>query len=899
MRFARGFGGLALALVVSATVVLSGCGGGGGGGSGAGSNSMILLITAQGITTPLWQNVNGTPTPPPVCPDGVFINSTIVFTFGGAVDPASLPQTGVAVGSINIVVVNTGQAALGTFTVADDPLQQAGNHRRVIFSPTPPGNPNSQCASGLASLATYQISVPRGGNSPQVVVVDQSPIANDATTCFITCGCPSPGNACLSSFTDPVPGSPYVVSTTPSTSDPPPAPIDPGQIPGNTITILISEALNPAGINLANVKVVNSATGNQVPGSLNFFQAGSIPGLTINSRIDYVASSPLLGSATYEVVFSPAVQDFGGNPIQTSPTNPAAHLFFQTVAVTFCPQPAIDETFDTIINRGQVTGEINWSGTGMLFGQFPITLTGTGADGVFNPPVGTTTLLDTNQLVSGQSRAGLWNFTNVTIAQNATVRVIGPFLAHFRCTGTCTINGLVQAIPGQITPPVAATPAYDRGPEIGQQNNNLGMNCEADGGVGNAGGGRGGAGSGITPPPGSPTTFQCNQRAFQGEDGYGASINGAPNNAGPNPFYAGGQGGISGCFPSIPPCTTVTTELGGLGGAGGTAGRQGDAGLPRLPSCQPNTNVTQQIAQARPVPTAMIPPISMQSAGSGGGGGGDKIDPAGVAPTNDDQGGGGGGAGGGLRISCVGAYTQGATGTIVASGKEGGNAPSNLNAAAGGSGSGGEVWIQSFSTVTMAATATIAVVGAARLFPSAGLIGCTNQASGAGGPGLVQIEAGTGPPPTASFNLQPTSTPTSGAVFSNPPFQYAGGVTGQATSLFFYTGYGAPDYTSVQEISSIGNAPGATLSIRYEGAPESVNSTAQNPVADTSPMAVKTMATGGGPITAANIDELDGYAFIRFVVNVSFPPPPTTPQNAILPSVDRITINYNAALNCP
>src|SRR4029079_19653484 len=105
----------------------------------------------------------------------------------------------------------------------------------------------------------------------------------------------SRGTPALSSFTDPVPGAPYVVSTTPSTSDPAPAPIDPNAIPNNTISILVSEALNPSGINLANVKVINAASGAQVPGTLTFIQAGSQPGLTINSRIDYMASSPLLG----------------------------------------------------------------------------------------------------------------------------------------------------------------------------------------------------------------------------------------------------------------------------------------------------------------------------------------------------------------------------------------------------------------------------------------------------------------------------------------------------------------------------------------------------------------------------------------------------------------------------
>ena len=102
-------------------------------------------------------------------------------------------------------------------------------------------------------------------------------------------------------------------------------------------------------------------------------------------------------------------------------------------------------------------------------------------------------------------------------------------------------------------------------------------------------------------------------------------------------------------------------------------------------------------------------------------------------------------------------------------------------------------------------------------------------------------------------------------------------------------------YTSVTEVFSLGNAANATLTISYQGAQEAVNSTPQNPVFDL--MTVKTMATGGGLITAANIDELDGYPFIKFVVDVSFPSPPTTPSTAILPSVDTITINYIGA--CP
>jgi hypothetical protein len=307
----------------------------------------------------------------------------------------------------------------------------------------------------------------------------------------------------------------------------------------------------------------------------------------------------------------------------------------------------------------------------------------------------------------------------------------------------------------------------------------------------------------------------------------------------------------------------------------------------------------QPIAQPSQIPVAMMPPISFQSAGSGGGGGGDHLEATGTPPTNDDQGGGGGAGGGGLRISCVDAYSQGTTGIILARGVVGGSA--QTLGGCGGTGSGGEVWIQTFSTLTMNATSLINVDGPGRLSPVVGQIGCSNQAAGGGGDGLVQMEAGSGPTPTVNFNLQPVPSGSSGAVFSAPPFVFAGGmVTGQGRSGLRYSGFPGPDYTSAVEVFNLGNAAGATVMIRYQGAHEAVNSTPQNPIAD--PSTIKSTVgglPGGMPITAATLDELDGYAFIEFIVDISYPAPPATPSNAILPSVDSITINLNAQPPCP
>lgn len=880
-----------ISLLLSCTALLSSCSGGGSGGGEGGGNA-LLLITADGATGPLWELIGGVPSVPPVCPAGVFVNARITFTFDGPVEETSVPGA-IAFGSINIASAITSVPAQGTFTVQDDPAFPAGNHRRVVFAPALPGDPGSRCVAGVVPLQNYQISIPAAPGGGSVLVVGGAPIASGAATCFNTCGCPT-GGGCASPFTDPVIGAPFVVDTTPATSAPAPPGVLPCDVANDTIQIRVNEPLDPSGIDPASVKVVNLATGAQVPGYVVFNQATSPDG---PCRIDYVSTNVLPGGVAYQVLLGPGVKDFGGNPIQTSQSNPAALLYFQTAPVPLVPQPPLVESFDTA-NPGGVTGTATWSGNGLLQALDPITFTGTGADGAFNPPAAQTTIMDTAQLVNGQPRKGVWNFTSVNIPQTSTVRCIGPYQVHLRCTGSFTLNGTINA--NAAAGPSTSVNTYDQGPQSGFiPGGSGGLDCEANGGVGNAGGGAGGTGSGVTPPPGSPPTFQCTIRALNGENGFGPTIDGVSNTGVPsNAIYAGGQGGDSGCFPFAPGLDCNPGDLGGLGGAGGTAGRVGESGIPRnaTPACDPNPNVVQPIAQPSPVSVAMVPPIATQSAGSGGGGGGDHLVNIGTPPNNDDRGAGAGGGGGGVRITCVGAYQQGqsgvAAGTITARGAQGNTA--GPAAGGGGSGSGGEIWIQSFSTVTITPTSLIDVTGPIRLSPVVGAIGCSSQAAGGGGPGLVQLEAGAGTPPTVSFNLQPTPTATTGAVFSGltltPTF------AGEGRSDFRFTA-SAPDYTGTTEVFTLGDIPGATVTIRYEGAFEAVSSTQQAPAYD--PATVKFVATGGGPITAANLDELDGYPFIRFVVAFSVPTNPPAPANAVLPSVDSIAINFSAQQPCP
>ena len=83
----------------------------------------------------------------------------------------------------------------------------------------------------------------------------------------------------------------------------------------------------------------------------------------------------------------------------------------------------------------------------------------------------------------------------------------------------------------------------------------------------------------------------------------------------------------------------------------------------------------------------------------------------------------------------------------------------------------------------------------------------------------------------------------SGANVATLAFPFGATVAGTATSEFFDTGYGAPDY-----------APAAIV---------------------------------------------DGYRFIRFCITLAYPGTPIPGAGETLPSVQSISIGYAAPINCP
>ncbi len=852
--------------VLLAIVMLSAC----GGSNGHGTTSQILRISVQATDQTLWPATAGMP-----CVSNLPLTTAFALDFSDAVDASSLPAIHAA-GPVSITPAQAASGAvLGTFHVVDDPSRPPGNRARVIFAPRYPSTPSNVCSGGLTGGTTYDISVPSGLNGNAVVTVSGRPLENSAQACFTTCPCGVSGGPC-NPITDPVPGDAHVIGTLPATSDPAPPAISACSIGNDVVVVLIDEPLDPATLTAASVRILDVATQAVIPGTLYLMQGDPFGGTASATRLEFTARHHLAAGRTFEIVIGPEVRDFGGNPIQTSVSGPpGAHLYFATSPGAPLAQAPITESFADTGGLATQSGNIAWDGSGTAHATLPTAVIGDGSDGAFVASANVT--LDTGVPAS---RHGVFNFTTFTVAAGVTVRVVGPYPCHIRCQGDVSVDGILDVRAGTSASAPLGSP--DQAAKAGLLNNGGGLGCVAAGGVGGAGGGAGGAGS-----PGT-----CNVRAATGENGYGPTIDGAPNPGVPgNATYAGGVGGDSGCFPVVSGCTLG--DLGGLGGAGGTAATVGADGLPHVNSvaCPLQTIPTQQpIAHASPVVASFIPPVSLLSAGSGGGGGGDHTETILTPPAADDQGGGGGGGGGGIRITSGGNFVQGGTGRILCSGGSG-----NIGAVfggSGGSGSGGEIWIQALGSVSLATTAILDVDGPPRPAVGVNMFGCSNQASGDGGDGLVQIEYGAGTAPSGFVTNPPAAS--SLVVLSVPT---AATVEGTAYSSFRHSGDSLPDYTGVLETVNLGTAPGAVVEITYEGAHEAITSSAAAPIADLTTL--KSTATGGGPITASNIDELDGFAFIRFRVRIAYASPPATPASATLPSVDEVSILYATSIACP
>ena len=851
----RGTSSRRLVAVGVMALLLAACSGGGGGGGG---DAIVVSIEVTGAGS-LWSGVNATP---PGCPIVVDLNALITFVFGGPVDAASLPGLGAATGSINITREVAGMTvpATGAFLVEDDPALPPGNRRRVVFVPAGPTSTMPLQGGGLDAGQVYTVFVPAVGVGGASVTIGGVPMQTSAIACFTTCDPTAPGATCLA---ESFPGPPFMTATVPASSDPPLAPIDPATIAANTVTSFFSEPLVPESISLTTVRLVNVTSAAQVPGALAVFQAGSPEAGPTGTRIDYVATSELDAGQTFELVIDPTVVDLNGegavayDPASGGPAS--GRRFFSTTATAFCPQTPFTEDFSTTMNRDSVTGFVRWDGSGSLAMDIPLELIGDGSFGslVFAPGPAT---VDTGMPPVTGFAEGSWQAIDVDVQAGATVRIVGPFRAHFRAQGTINVEGTLDGGAGDN--PTASPGTPEAGPGSGAFNNGGSPGLSVvQGGTGGVGAGAGGRASwaGFT------------VRTEQGEAGEGPPIAGLPNLGG-NDFFGGGSGGDGGFrFPS----GGVIGELGGLGGAGGSAFDVGENGEPHstlLAGCTPLTPLVQSISLAAPMPPVFVAPITVASAGSGGGGGGDRHEVSG--PTSDDQGGGGGGGGGGIRMSCRGELTLGGGALIDLDGANGGQG-NTFFGGGGGGGSGGQLWLQSFGDITISSLATLGVVA------GSGTNLCGDHAGGAGGDGLIQLEDQDG-----IINTSFLGTPAGNIVTET--FAYSTQVTGVATSTFFDTGYGTPDFavTPGGEVFDLGSEPGGTVTIRYQGAHEAVSGGGPD------------LATLTAEFDAASIDQLDGFRYVRFIATLGYDVPAMGLPMGTLPSVQSIQISYSTPTGC-
>jgi hypothetical protein len=232
-------------------------------------------------------------------------------------------------------------------------------------------------------------------------------------------------------------------------------------------------------------------------------------------------------------------------------------------------------------------------------------------------------------------------------------------------------------------------------------------NVPTAGGVSNAGGGRGGAGSTNTTDSTAQGETGYGPRDVVGAGGEGGNISCGPIQAG---FIGAGGGGGSFATQGDADFYAFGTEdiVLGIGGKGnGSQGEVEGGRVGPLVFTDENPNNNFWGRQVDSSGSVEIGELAAPRGGNGGGAGGDRTSAAscfaGPASYFNDERGGGGGAGGGvLIIKALGKIEVTSTGRISADGGHGGGGEpnaSNKEAGGGGGGSGGMVILMSASKI--------------------------------------------------------------------------------------------------------------------------------------------------------------------------------------------------------
>lgn len=324
--------------------------------------------------------------------------------------------------------------------------------------------------------------------------------------------------------------------------------------------------------------------------------------------------------------------------------------YSQTIYVKFTPTAEQSYNGNIVVGGGGV-GNVNCAATGTSY--FTVS-TGTGVDGAYIAPAGTSSLA-----------SGTYNYSSFTIPSGSTVTVIGSSPLVINCTGAVSINGTL-----------------DLSGSNGSNNSNAcSIGASTAGGAGGAGGGGGGASGGNggnSTSSNGTTTVGSNGTSFGSFSGRGLG-GGVPNSYGSGGGGGGGGGASYGTLGSAGGMgsATIFNPSGTSGGSSGSI--YGDAGISTYYSG------------------------SVLLGGSGGAGGG-------ASSGNPSRSSGAGGGGGGGAVGINAQSVDLTNGLISVKGGNGGSGSSPASCSshsggyaaggAGGGGSGGTVLINYITTCT-------------------------------------------------------------------------------------------------------------------------------------------------------------------------------------------------------
>jgi hypothetical protein len=361
---------------------------------------------------------------------------------------------------------------------------------------------------------------------------------------------------------------------------------------------------------------------------------------------------------------------------------------------------------------------------------------------------------DTGRSVPNPGQAAHeFHVARLTVEQNAVVRAIGDFPLVFRVAG-------VGDNPPDDEEVVDIAGTLDL---RGEDGGDGGFPTFGAGGRGGPGAGAGGRGAFLAlEPVGSRVRILVNSEP--GRSGASENCTNSQDDDGDGladlldldcaPAGAAGETAAAVHFDM----TRATSLLaGGPGGGGGHrfAGGRGEYGTNNISQYSPPRSGEGGPARG----DALQVPLTT---GSGGGGGGATLSRVQVmmVPTSAPTGGaGGGGGGGGLKIVARGSIRVRATGSINADGGEGGTGNTtpgpNVGAApagiapggAGGGGSGGSIVLQATGEVDVGNCSSLRVEGGRGGVGGTGNSQNATAGAGAGSPGFIRIESGTGGAP--------------------------------------------------------------------------------------------------------------------------------------------------------